>query len=292
MRLLSCFFLFLIACAQTIETPFEDPGFCNVDADCTCGGIDTQTNDCFIGNKLYASRYVDFSQPCPDFCSGIAGNLETRCVNNQCASVSRRLVACTEDARLCPGGGAVSRVPPDCEFAPCPDELVTGEPPSSPSSWHWQCADGSWRESPEQCFENTCSSNDDCQLLEVSNMCGPYQIAATKAVVAPIFYEDKCGGKTCSVMMAMCVPPEMQPKFTGTECAGNTCVTLPRQQECAVASDCVSNSCCHPTGCVPRYQQPNCAGMMCSQECAPGSLDCGGSCACVEGSCTGQNYWQ
>lgn len=31
-------------------------------------------------------------------------------------------VACTEDARQCPDGSFVSRVPPECEFAPCPSE--------------------------------------------------------------------------------------------------------------------------------------------------------------------------
>lgn len=29
-------------------------------------------------------------------------------------------VACTQDALLCPDGSYVGRVPPDCEFAPCP----------------------------------------------------------------------------------------------------------------------------------------------------------------------------
>lgn len=31
-------------------------------------------------------------------------------------------VACTMDAKICPDGSAVGRVPPDCEFAPCPNE--------------------------------------------------------------------------------------------------------------------------------------------------------------------------
>ena len=30
------------------------------------------------------------------------------------------LVACTMEAKMCPDGSAVGRVPPDCEFAPCP----------------------------------------------------------------------------------------------------------------------------------------------------------------------------
>lgn len=33
------------------------------------------------------------------------------------------LVACTLEAKLCPDGSARGRVPPDCEFAPCPNEL-------------------------------------------------------------------------------------------------------------------------------------------------------------------------
>ncbi len=28
--------------------------------------------------------------------------------------------ACTEDAKVCPDGSAVGRIPPDCEFAECP----------------------------------------------------------------------------------------------------------------------------------------------------------------------------
>ncbi len=30
-------------------------------------------------------------------------------------------VACTKDARICPDGSTVGRIPPDCEFAPCPE---------------------------------------------------------------------------------------------------------------------------------------------------------------------------
>lgn len=33
-----------------------------------------------------------------------------------------RGVACTMEAKLCPDGSAVGRVPPDCEFAPCPGD--------------------------------------------------------------------------------------------------------------------------------------------------------------------------
>ena len=66
----------------------------------------------------------------------------------------------------------------------------------------------------------------------------------------------------------------------------------PAVKECAVDSDCVKDSCCHATGCVQKENAPNCEGSFCSQECAPGSLDCGGSCGCVEGKCAGKNYWE
>jgi len=174
--------IFLAACTQVPSNDFlENPLFCNTDGDCTCGGIDTKTDDCFIGNKLYSSKYVDTSTPCPDFCSGFAGNLETKCVNNKCKSVSR-MIACTEEAKLCPDGTAVVRVGPDCEFQPCPGE------------------------------------------------------------------------------------------------------------ECSTAADCVPDSCCHASSCVAKDQAPNCEGVMCTMECQPGTLDCGGSCGCVDGDCVGRYY--
>jgi hypothetical protein len=37
--------------------------------------------------------------------------------------------SCTQEARLCPGGSAVGRTGPNCEFAPCPTAPPTNEPP-------------------------------------------------------------------------------------------------------------------------------------------------------------------
>ena len=40
-----------------------------------------------------------------------------------------RVTACTLEAKICPDGTSVGRVPPDCEFAPCPaSDQVTPEP--------------------------------------------------------------------------------------------------------------------------------------------------------------------
>ncbi len=315
MRLLNSFFLlFLIACAvvppqeipkEKPESEFlKNPSFCNVDADCTCGGIDTNTDDCFVGNKLYSSKYVDLSRDCPDFCTGIAAHLETRCMENVCQNVPRegwnQPVACTEEAKLCPDGTAVGRVGPDCEFAPCP-EVPRKEPPVQPpsaelydpSAWHWQCEDGTWAATPESCFENKCLSQSDCQLIGVKDICGPYKIAAPKTMhKPPVFYEYRCGAEQCSVVMAACPPPdELHPLITNVDCMNSKCITLPVKKECETAADCTMNSCCHPTGCVPVTAKPNCAAVMCTADCQPSTLDCGGSCGCVDGMCVGQNYW-
>ncbi|MBM4402634.1 MAG: hypothetical protein FJ044_05310, partial [Candidatus Cloacimonetes bacterium] len=34
---------------------------------------------------------------------------------------SQKLIACAQDAKQCPDGSYVSRVPPNCSFAPCPE---------------------------------------------------------------------------------------------------------------------------------------------------------------------------
>lgn len=56
--------------------------FCVSDSDCACG-VHIESRVCFTGNK----EYVDISDQCPDFCTGIAGNFEVRCVENTCKSV-------------------------------------------------------------------------------------------------------------------------------------------------------------------------------------------------------------
>lgn len=56
--------------------------------------------------------------------------------------------------------------------------------------------------------------------------------------------------------------------------------------ECVTDLDCVPKECCHPTTCVVSGSQENCATVLCTAECSPGTLDCGqGSCLCVNGKC-------
>jgi len=58
------------------------------------------------------------------------------------------------------------------------------------------------------------------------------------------------------------------------------------QGYCSANSDCVPASCCHPSSCVAKGQAPSCKGIMCSQSCEPGTLDCmQGSCICENDEC-------
>jgi len=57
-------------------------------------------------------------------------------------------------------------------------------------------------------------------------------------------------------------------------------------KECSQDADCVPASCCHASSCIASENKPDCSGIYCSMECAPGTLDCGqGSCVCKEGKC-------
>jgi|GEM_PF-5846593 len=218
------------------------PSWCQVDEDCTCGGIDKNTGDCFVGNLAYQKEFVDMSQECPDFCTGIAGHLATKCIDNVCQNVPRETkgaspegtpsepVFCTADAKLCPDGSAVGRVGPNCEFAPCAGESEStspSEPPSSDlSAAHWLCEDGSWKDNPENCFENTCVTKNDCQLMGVKGVCGPYLIAGPTKTLhkPPVFYANQCNGEYCPEVMAMCVDPKDQPRINGVACEVGKCV--------------------------------------------------------------------
>ncbi|MCX8158205.1 MAG: DUF333 domain-containing protein [Candidatus Diapherotrites archaeon] len=62
----------------------SNPNFCISDEDCACG-TNVSTGDCFVGSK----EFVNIAKQCPDFCTGIAGHLETKCVNHQCKLVNK-----------------------------------------------------------------------------------------------------------------------------------------------------------------------------------------------------------
>lgn len=69
-------------CQWTQENPEsaqDSEKYCGNDEDCACG-VHITTKNCFYGNR----QYVDAAKQCPDYCTGIAGNLKITCVNNTC----------------------------------------------------------------------------------------------------------------------------------------------------------------------------------------------------------------
>ncbi len=60
-----------------------DEKSCVSNEDCACG-VHINTGDCFVGNKAY----VNTEKQCPDFCTGIAGNLGTVCSNSKCQTLN------------------------------------------------------------------------------------------------------------------------------------------------------------------------------------------------------------
>ena len=66
----------------------------------------------------------------------------------------------------------------------------------------------------------------------------------------------------------------------------NQAPTSSSKKSCFVDSDCVPAACCHASHAVNKEFAPKCAGMFCSQECAPGTIDCGqGQIKCVKNEC-------
>jgi putative hemolysin len=61
--------------------------------------------------------------------------------------------------------------------------------------------------------------------------------------------------------------------------------TLAINDSCQTDSDCVPASCCHSTSCTNKASKSVC-NLLCTQECRPGTLDCGqASCVCNQGKC-------
>ena len=57
---------------------------------------------------------------------------------------------------------------------------------------------------------------------------------------------------------------------------------------CTTDADCVPASCCHADACVAASNAPECGDVLCTLECQPGTMDCGGGCFCDGGRCAAQ----
>ena len=112
--------ILLSACQAAEKIGIEAPSAeqmrlsCADDSDCVCGGIDKATGKCFVGNRAYYVTNVDKEKDCPDFCTGIAANLETRCVEGMCKIAQK--------AKTIPPPGGCSQ-DTDCVIGGCSNQL-------------------------------------------------------------------------------------------------------------------------------------------------------------------------
>jgi putative hemolysin len=106
----------------TIQTAADgsQSGICTLSNGTVCDEWAFYRGECGRQNTNTCGVCPQLSPPSPTFCTNgkiiDSGKNECGCqLPPKC-----ELVACTEEAKLCPDGSAVGRVAPDCEFAPCP----------------------------------------------------------------------------------------------------------------------------------------------------------------------------
>jgi hypothetical protein len=123
--------------------------------------------------------------------------------------------------------------------------------------------------------QTACATDDDCA-------CGTHIETGACFIGNKAFVnvEKQCPD-FCTGIAAM-----FETKCVNKECKNVRIEPTPRAQpECVTADDCKPATCCHPTSCIQGKEQPECAAVLCSADCVPGTLDCGGSCACENGKC-------
>jgi eight-cysteine-cluster-containing protein len=170
---------FIVGCTNYVKV---DENYCSSDSDCACGSH-ISTGACFYGNK----DYVNTLKQCPDFCTGIGGNLEIRCVNNGCASMNTmnedycevdsdcvRQNSCCD----CGLGKYVNKrfqVYPKCDGPRC------------------QCVE---RESVGRCFDNKCTAFD-LPVIEppIEGFCGTSTLGACSTDSDCVV--GGCSGQVC-----------------------------------------------------------------------------------------------
>lgn len=216
-------FIFTLIIINGCENIVMDKTYCLADYDCACGNW--KTGGCAVGNKAY----IDTSKQCPDFCTGIAANLITKCIDNKCGLVQKE-------------------------------------------------------------NQKQCKLNSDCVLGVRLDMCcdcpkvyTKEQIEADKNSVIYQLGKDYSELISVDCKNVICEPCEL---ISGVECIRNQCQKQGYGGQCTKDEDCVAATCCHPKACVHISQKPDCSGIMCTQVCEPGTLDCGqGKCVCDDGVC-------
>jgi len=152
--LLLSFLIVLIIIAACNQIP-TDKLSCNKDSDCICGGVDNQDKNCFLGNKEYYEEYVNKEKVCPDFCGGIAGNLELKCVENKCTQVSKESpqVECNLDT--------------DCKKAGCSGQLcISADKEDIATTCEYKEEYACYQETECKCVSNKCDWEQTSEFTE------------------------------------------------------------------------------------------------------------------------------
>ena len=103
-------------------------------------------------------------------------------------------IACSMEAKLCHDGSYVSRTGPNCEFAPCPDDVISQPPSSSPIGCTREanlCPDGSYVSRTGPNCEFAPCSDDVYVIISISTPggCGAI-IVDTGCLGAPAYYQE------------------------------------------------------------------------------------------------------
>lgn len=241
--------------------PERGSDYCESDNDCICDGYDTKADKCFVGNRQYYGLFVDKERDCPDFCTGIAGDRGVKCVDSKCAIVKTAPI---------PVGPSIEVVAsPNVGEMPLMVNLTAILRNAEPNDKRFYCAPIKW------------SFGDGTEEVS-SPSCVPWFPEASVPARYPIRHRyERAGtysavftlGELKSAPATVGVIPELLPP------------------ECDEDSDCIPAQCCHAADCIIKEKAPDCSKFMCTMDCRPGTLDCGGSCACISGRCTGQKFF-
>jgi hypothetical protein len=196
-------------------------------------------------------------------------------------------VACTADAKICPDGSAVGRVPPDCKFSPCPCSCMAGFIPSQDGTYCVaNCTPGQACPAiATQCINETCVCPQG--YVQDGDICNPQCYYSTPRCLLPSI---ECNSAISVYCIAGNCQAQRVPFGAGTlsqGCYGSEgeCLEASMRTSCDANSDCVPEQCCHPTSCINKAFKGVC-NVACTLSCET-LLDCGaGTCGCVNSVCT------
>jgi putative hemolysin len=172
----------------------EAPNYCEQDSDCACGRL-IPTGDCFFGQK----EFVNTSQQCPDFCTGIAAHLEIKCSQYKCVQANK-LIDTFEECASSAGSEIMGADPRNCmtadgrtfvEGAPGVCSSKTTEVCSSPCVVCPPC---------EACSSISCQTEEFCSSIGFnSTWYADMQVEVNDAC------KDSCGDGVCAEVVCMAI---------------------------------------------------------------------------------------